>query len=294
MQNIMGIPKGKLISIGGSEDKGTGMDPDFIQKEHHIFFEFGILKRILSEMKGVDSVIEVITTASQIPEEVGENYVQSFGKLGCNNVGLIHIKNREDVLKEEYIERIRKADGVMFTGGNQLRLSVIFGGTDILELITERYQNEDFLIAGTSAGAMAMSNTMIYHGSSTHALLKGEVKITTGLAFIKDVIIDSHFVTRGRFGRLSQAVASNPGCTGIGLGEDTAVVIRDGNKMEAIGSGLILIFDGHSIRHSNIADLRDGAPISIENMVVHVMAKGNFYYLKERKFYAGIKETEVK
>ncbi len=294
MQNIMGIPKGKLISIGGSEDKGTGMDPDFIQKEHHIFFEFGILKRILSEMKGVDSVIEVITTASQIPEEVGENYVQSFGKLGCNNVGLIHIKNREDVLKEEYIERIRKADGVMFTGGNQLRLSVIFGGTDILELITERYQNEDFLIAGTSAGAMAMSNTMIYHGSSTHALLKGEVKITTGLAFIKDVIIDSHFVTRGRFGRLSQAVASNPGCTGIGLGEDTAVVIRDGNKMEAIGSGLILIFDGHNIRHSNIADLRDGAPISIENMVVHVMAKGNFYYLKERKFYAGIKETEVK
>ncbi len=290
----MGIPKGKLISIGGSEDKGTGMDPDFIQKEHHIFFEFGILKRILSEMKGVDSVIEVITTASQIPEEVGENYVQSFGKLGCNNVGLIHIKNREDVLKEEYIERIRKADGVMFTGGNQLRLSVIFGGTDILELITERYQNEDFLIAGTSAGAMAMSNTMIYHGSSTHALLKGEVKITTGLAFIKDVIIDSHFVTRGRFGRLSQAVASNPGCTGIGLGEDTAVVIRDGNKMEAIGSGLILIFDGHNIRHSNIADLRDGAPISIENMVVHVMAKGNFYYLKERKFYAGIKETEVK
>ena len=211
-----------------------------------------------------------------------------------NNVGLIHIKNREDVLKEEYIERIRKADGVMFTGGNQLRLSVIFGGTDILELITERYQNEDFLIAGTSAGAMAMSNTMIYHGSSTHALLKGEVKITTGLAFIKDVIIDSHFVTRGRFGRLSQAVASNPGCTGIGLGEDTAVVIRDGNKMEAIGSGLILIFDGHNIRHSNIADLRDGAPISIENMVVHVMAKGNFYYLKERKFYAGIKETEVK
>ena len=290
----MGIPKGKLISIGGSEDKGTGMDPDFIQKEHHIFFEFGILKRILSEMKGVDSVIEVITTASQIPEEVGENYVQSFGKLGCNNVGLIHIKNREDVLKEEYIERIRKADGVMFTGGNQLRLSVIFGGTDILELITERYQNEDFLIAGTSAGAMAMSNTMIYHGSSTLALLKGEVKITTGLAFIKDVIIDSHFVTRGRFGRLSQAVASNPGCTGIGLGEDTAVVIRDGNKMEAIGSGLILIFDGHNIRHSNIADLRDGAPISIENMVVHVMAKGNFYYLKERKFYAGIKETEVK
>ncbi len=288
----MEIPKGKLISIGGSEDKGTGMDPAFIQKEQLVFFEFGILKRILFEMKGADSVIEVITTASQIPEEIGENYVQSFGKLGCHNVGVMHIKNREDALKEEYIERIKKADGVMFTGGNQLRLSMILGGTEILELISDRYQNEDFVIAGTSAGAMAMSNTMIYHGNSTHALLKGEVKITTGLAFIKNVIIDSHFVTRGRFGRLSQAVASNPGCIGIGLGEDTGVVIKEGNKMEAIGSGLILIFDGHNIRHSNMADLHDGVPISIENLIVHVMAKGNFYYLKERKFFAGIKETE--
>ncbi|MGB3947657.1 MAG: cyanophycinase, partial [Bacteroidia bacterium] len=237
-------------------------------------------------------VVEVITTASQIPEEVGENYVQSFGKLGCKNIGLIHIKNREDALNPEYIERIKKADGVMFTGGNQLRLSVIFGGTEFLHVIHDRYMHDNFVIAGTSAGAMAMSNTMIYHGSSTHALLKGEVKITTGLAFIKDVIIDSHFVTRGRFGRLSQAVASNPGCIGIGLGEDTGVVIKEGNKMEAIGSGLILIFDGHNIRHSNIADLPDGAPISIENMIVHVMAKGNFYYLKERRFFAGLKETQ--
>jgi cyanophycinase len=294
IKSEMEIPKGKLISIGGSEDKGTGMDPNFIQKEHFIFFEFGILKRILSEMRGVDSIVEVITTASQIPEEVGENYVQSFGKLGCKNVGVMHIKNREDALNPEYLERIKKADGVMFTGGNQLRLSVIFGGTDILHLIHERYMNENFVIAGTSAGAMAMSNTMIYHGSSTHALLKGEVKITTGLAFIKDVIIDSHFVTRGRFGRLSQAVASNPGCIGIGLGEDTGVVIKEGNKMEAIGSGLILIFDGHNIRHSNIADLSDGSPISIENLIVHVMAKGNFYYLRERKFFAGLKETELK
>ncbi|HXC05843.1 MAG TPA: cyanophycinase, partial [Bacteroidia bacterium] len=191
-----------------------------------------------------------------------------------------------DVVLPEYTERIRKADGVMFTGGNQLRLSMIFGGTEFLRVITERYMNEKFVIAGTSAGAMAMSNTMIYQGSSTGALLKGEVKITTGLAFIKDVIIDSHFVTRGRFGRLAQAVASNPGCIGIGLGEDTGVLVTEGNRMEAIGSGLILIFDGHNIRYSNIADLPEGAPISIENLVVHVMAKGNFYQLSERKFYA--------
>jgi cyanophycinase len=287
----MSDPKGKLISIGGSEDKGTGVEPNFAQKVNLNFFEFGILKRILSEMKGAESSVEVITTASVIPEEVGENYIQAFGKLGCTKVGVIHIKNREDAQLPEYLERIKKADGVMFTGGNQLRLSMIFGGTDFLRILLNRYQNEDFVIAGTSAGAMAMSNTMIYQGSSTGALLKGEVKITTGLAFIKDVIIDSHFVTRGRFGRLAQAVASNPGCTGIGLGEDTGVLIKKGNEMEAIGSGLILIFDGHNIRYSNIADLAEGAPISIENLIVHVMAKGNFYHLDERKFYAAVPQA---
>ncbi len=282
----MEIPLGTLISIGGAEDKGTEIEPNFEQKNYLNFFESGILKRIISEMKGIDSHIEVITTASAIPEEVGANYVQAFGKLGCHNIGLIHIKNREDAMNPEYLERVRVSDGVMFTGGNQLRLTMILGGTDFLKIILDRYMHENFVVAGTSAGAMAMSNTMIYQGSSTGALLKGEVKITTGLGFIKDVIIDSHFVTRGRFGRLAQAVASNPSCIGIGLGEDTGVVVKRGSEMEAIGSGLILIFDGHQIRHSNLADLEDGAPISIENMILHVMAKGNLYYLNERKFYA--------
>jgi cyanophycinase len=287
----MNAPKGKLISVGGSEDKGTEIDPHFAQKDHLNFFEFGILKRILSEMKGKDSLVEVITTASQIPEEVGQNYIQAFGKLGCSNIGVIHIKKREDALEPDYLERIKKADGVMFTGGNQLRLSMIFGGTEFLKILLRRYQDENFVIAGTSAGAMAMSNTMIYQGSSTGALLKGEVKITTGLALLKGVIIDTHFVTRGRFGRLTQAVASNPGCIGIGLGEDTGVLIKEGNIMEAIGSGLVLIFDGHDIRHSNIADIEEGQPLSIENLVVHVMAKGNFYYLNERKFYNEMNAT---
>jgi cyanophycinase len=284
----MKVPKGKLISIGGSEDKGTALEANFEPKNFLNFLEFGILKRILSEAKGPDSHIEIITTASVIPEEVGENYVNAFAKLGSTKIGLIHIKKREDAHLPEYLERIKKADAVMFSGGNQSRLAMIFGGSDFLRILSDRYMNEDFVIAGTSAGAMAMSNTMIYHGSSQGALMKGEVKITTGLAFIKDVIIDSHFVTRGRFGRLAQAVTSNPGCIGIGLGEDTGVVIKEGNKMEAIGSGLILIFDGHEIRHSNIADIEEGTPISIEHMIVHVMAKGNHYYLKERKFYADI------
>ena len=279
-------PKGILISIGGNVDKGTADESEYEKINKLNFFEDGILRRILSEMKGTDSVVEVITTASEIPEEVGQNYVEAFARLGCNSVGVIHIKNREDALQQTYIDRINAADGVMFTGGNQLRLTMIFGGTEFLRVLTERYNNEAFVIAGTSAGAMAMSNTMIYEGASHEALLKGKVKITTGLAFIKDVIIDSHFVKRGRFGRLAQAVSSNPGSIGIGLGEDTGVLVRNGNELEAIGSGLVLLFDGHEIRHSNIADIEDGMPISIEHLVVHVLAQPNHYLVQERKFYS--------
>lgn len=281
------IPKGKLIAIGGSEDKGTESEPNFHQKNNLNFFEMQILSRIVQEAGGHEAKIEVITSASSIPDEVGQNYLDAFSKLGCKNIHHMDIRSREQVQAPEMVERISKCDGVMISGGNQLRLSSLFGGTNFLEILSERYLNEsEFVIAGTSAGAMAMSNTMIYQGSSTQALLKGEVKITTGLAFMKDVIIDSHFVTRGRFGRLAQAVAANPSCTGIGLGEDTGVLVTEGRFMEAIGSGLIIILDGHSIRHSNIADLKEGSPISIENLVVHVMAKGNYYDLKERKFFA--------
>ena len=283
------IPKGRLIAIGGNEDKGTEPEPNFIQKNNLNFFELQILSRIVREAGGHDAYIEVITSASSIPDEIGHNYISAFTKLGCKNIGVMDIRKREDADKPEMLERLRNCKSVMFSGGNQLRLSSIFGGTDFLEILTDRYQKEEsFVIAGTSAGAMAMSNTMIYQGNSSEALLKGEVKITTGLAFIQNVIIDSHFVTRGRFGRLTQAVAANPSCIGVGLGEDTGVLVREGRYLEAVGSGLVIIIDGHNIRHSNIADLKEGSPISIENLIVHILTKGNSYDVKERKFYAEV------
>lgn len=281
----MQIPKGKLISIGGAEDKGTDPEPNFIQKNNLNFFELQILQRIVNEIGGPQKHIEIVTSASSIPKEVGDGYKYAFGKLGCTNVNLMHIKRREDTLLPEFIDRLHACDGVMFTGGNQMRLSTFFGGTSFLSSLHERYMNDNFLIAGTSAGAMAMSNTMIYQGSSSEALLKGEVKLTTGLGFLKDVIIDSHFVKRGRFGRLAEAVASNPGCIGVGLGEDTGLLITHGTYMEAIGSGLVIIIDGHQIKYTNIADVQYGSPISIENLLVHVMAKGNGYDLQTRTFY---------
>ena len=281
----MSVPKGKLIAIGGAEDKGTDLENGEFRRNNLNFFELGILRRVVEEAGGLDARIEVITTASTIPYEVGENYLNAFGKIGCTNIGLLHIRNRADTQIEEYLERIRVCDAVMFSGGNQLRLSVTDGGTEFLNILKRRYQEEaGFVIAGTSAGAMAMSNTMIYEGNATRAHLKGEVKITTGLGFMNNVIIDSHFEKRGRFGRLAQAVAANPGCIGIGLGEDTGMLVTEGNRMEAIGSGLVVIVDGHEIKHCNIADIPDGNPISIENLKVHFCEKGNGYLINERQY----------
>lgn len=287
----MQIPKGKLIAIGGNEDKGTEPERGHMNRNNMNYLEMQVLQRFKDETGKENPHIEVITSASNIPIEVGENYTFAFQKLGVSNVHMMHIRNREDVQKSEYLERIKHADGVLFSGGNQLRLSMIFGGTEILRTLHQRYINDAFVLAGTSAGAMAMSNTMIYEGSSGEALLKGSVKITTGLGFIKDVIIDSHFVKRGRFGRLAQSIAANPQCIGIGLGEDTGVLVTEGSNLEAIGSGLVLIFDGHSIRYTNIADVQDGSPISIENLLVHVMSKGNHYLLHERKFIPYLNTT---
>ena len=289
----MSSPKGKLIAIGGAEHKGTELEVDGFQRNNLNFFELGILRRVVEEAGGLAARIEVITTASMIPYEVGENYLNAFGKIGCTNVDLMHIRTRQDAMNPEFIERIHECDAVMFTGGNQLRLSATDGGTEFLSILKKRYKEENFMIAGTSAGAMAMSTTMIYEGNAARAHLKGEVKITTGLGFMSNVIIDSHFEKRGRLGRLAQAVAGNPGCIGIGLGEDTGMLITEGNKMEAIGSGLVIIIDGHDILHSNIADIPDGNPISMENLKVHFCEKGNGYLVRERKFLPEASEGSV-
>ncbi len=280
----MTIPKGKLIAIGGAEDKGTGPESGHVTHSNLNFFELGILRRIVEEAGGHDARIEVVTTASSIPREVGDNYLNAFGKIGCTNVGVMHIRKREDALKSDYLHRLEDCKCVLMSGGNQMRLSAIFGGTVFLSMLRKRYEKENFLIAGTSAGAMAMSSTMIYEGNVQRAHLKGEVKITTGLCLMDNVIFDSHFEKRGRFVRLAQAVSANPACIGIGLGEDTGMLIRHGNSMEAIGSGLVIIIDGHDVMHTNIADIPEGNPISVENLKVHFCAKGNGYIVNERKF----------
>ena len=278
--------RGKLIVIGGAVDKGSFTeknDEKEIEKNFN-FFERGILRRIITESElAINSRIEVITTASQIPEEVGNEYMKAFTYLGALNVGVMGIKTREEANAIDTITRIDKANIVVFTGGDQLRLTSILGGTAFHRKILHKYSSEPVVIAGTSAGAAACSNHMIYQGSATEAMLKGEVKITSGLGLINNVIIDTHFVHRGRIGRLFQAVVGNPMVLGVGLGEDTGLLITGGSKMEAIGSGLVILVDGRYINDTNLTEIELGEPISIDHLVVHVMAKGSLYDLEDHK-----------
>lgn len=277
-------PKGKLVIIGGAVNKGSFVELDFDQnvEKNLNFFETGILRKIINESRlKEESVIEIIPTASQIPQIVGPEYKKAFEYLGAKNVNILSIFNREQANSDAIVARANAADVVMFTGGDQLRLTSILGGTRFHDAVLLKYRDTDFLYAGTSAGAAAVSENMIYQGMSSEALLKGEIKTTQGLGFIGDVIVDTHFVQRGRIGRLFQAVVNNPRTLGIGLGEDTGLFIHD-DEMTAIGSGLVILVDGRFIKDTNLTNINLGEPISIENLTVHVMSMNDHYNLKSK------------
>jgi len=260
---------GILVAVGGNEDKKHNLQ---------------ILRTIQSLVKKEKVSIEVITTASEIPEEVGQLYVKAFAKIGHNELGLMHIPTRDLAEDPSNVQRVKKADIIFFTGGDQLRITSILGGSSVLNVIKERYNEGDCIVAGTSAGASAMSETMIYGGDSTEAILKGTVHMTAGIGLIDNVVIDSHFIKRGRFSRLVQIVSTNPGLIGLGLGEDTGVVVERGHILKAIGSGLVVILDGQRIRYSNIANIKDGEAIAVENIHIHTIVSGHGYDLKLRKY----------
>lgn len=280
-------PAGKLIVIGGAVNKGSFAETDYdatIERNLN-FFEKGIMRKIIDEScKGIESRIEVIPTASQIPQIVGPEYKRAFEFLGAKDVHIMDLTRREEANSEEFMKRAREADVVMFTGGDQLRLTSILGGTRFHDIILDKYINENFVYAGTSAGAAAASENMIYQGSSSEALLKGEIKTTQGLGFIDNVLIDTHFVQRGRIGRLFQAVVNNPRTLGIGLGEDTGLFIYQ-NRMTAVGSGLVILVDGRFIKDTNLTNINIGEPISIDNLTVHVMSQNDFFDLTTKEMH---------
>ena len=277
---------GKLIIIGGAVNKGSFTETEYdLNVEKNLnFFESGILRRIIVESRlKEDSVMEIVPTASQIPQIVGPEYKKAFEYLGAKNVNILEIDNREAANSDAIVARANAADVVMFTGGDQLRLTSFLGGTRFHDALLQKYQHESFIYAGTSAGAAAASELMIYQGSSSEALLKGEIKTTQGLGFIDNVIIDTHFVQRGRIGRLFQAVVNNPRTLGIGLGEDTGLLVQN-ESMTAIGSGLVILVDGRFIKDTNLTKINLGDPISIENLIVHVMSTNDNFNLLTKEF----------
>jgi cyanophycinase len=271
--------KGTLIPIGGNEDKGIEESENYSLD----FIHEGILSHVVRESGGKDALIIVIPTASSIPVEVGENYLKAFHKLGCNNVKVMDIRNRKHAELPENLALIEKANCVMFSGGNQSKIVDKIGQTKMHEILLRRFINEKFVVAGTSAGAMCMSREMVAGGSSTEALYKGAVIMREGMDFISELIIDTHFVRRGRFGRLAESVAKFPGLMGVGLSEDTGLIIKNCNEFTVIGSGMVILFDPSQLTHNNEKILEEGVPMSMSNLIVHILANSDQFKIDQRK-----------
>jgi cyanophycinase len=208
-------------------------------------------------------------------------------------VGHISIDNKEEVKNDDYVERVKRARVVFFSGGDQYRLTHILSGSDFMEAILGRCRNDaSFMLAGTSAGAMAMSEHMIYSAENNEAMLKGHVKITQGFALLKGCIVDTHFAKRGRFGRLFQAVLMNEGSIGIGLGEDTGLLIEEGRLGTCVGSGMVAIVDSSKVKYSNKKEIEDDHPISVEHLIVHILSRDDRYDLAAHRMIPHVMERQ--
>jgi len=268
------VPKGVLLVIGGAEDKGDQEKNDLAEG-----VKMEVLNCFIKLLNQKAPVIEVITTAgSSDPEGSFEEYKKTFTELGAHQVNHIHHDQRNEIDFPNLENRLKACHGIFLAGGDQLKLTSIYGGTKLLWLLKQRYIHEKIVIAGTSAGAMAMSTPMIYAGVGRDEMINGNVKITTGLEFIRDVCVDTHFVDRGRFVRMAQVIATNPTCIGVGVEEDTALIIRNGKDAEVLGTGVVIILNGLNSTTSNIAK---GALLTLRGLQVEILSKGEIYSLPE-------------
>jgi cyanophycinase len=291
------IPKGKLLIIGGHEDKGTEVAGEnlTVHKRKETTSHFEILGLLISKIPRAHHIIEVIASASSIPQEMEKLYVDSFKKEGFTQVGIIRVKHPKDASDLSLIKRIQESHAVFFTGGDQSKLVSALAETELFKAIRNKYHSDKhFIVGGTSAGAMAIPETIIAGGLIREALYNKDIKIAKGLDLIQNVIVDTHFIKRGRFARLAHAVALNPICLGIGLGENTALIISEGNIAECLGSGMVILMDGRKIGITNIDEAIDNTPIIIENIKISIIAEGTSYLLKERKFVISLKKVNKK
>lgn len=261
---------GNLLIIGGAEDKQN---------------ECRILKHFFREAGERQSRICVITAASDIAEQAAQPYEDLFTKFGCSDLETLHIYSRDDANSQANVDKIARANGIFFTGGDQLRITAMLGGTLLGKALQHAYERK-IIIAGTSAGASVMSDTMIIGGQGD---TPGEdlIQMSPGLGLLKGVIIDQHFAQRGRIGRLLTAVALNPYVLGIGIDEDTAVHVRADGKLGVIGRGTVLIVDASLAALSNIDELFKGRPLALAPVKLHVLCEGYEFDIFERSSKRG-------
>ncbi len=259
-------PKGFLLIIGGAEDKTDG---SVILREGA-----GLLKET--------EVLTILTTATEEPEEAGRNYLKVFHGLGVKNARVLNIKTRDEANSDEMSGKIKGSKGVFITGGDQLRLTSILGGTRAGDELKSVYALGG-VVMGTSAGASVMSATMIVKGDDNEPAKKCTLKMAPGLGLVGGVIIDQHFDQRGRFGRLLCGVAENPDAIGLGIDEDTAVKLFPNMHFEIIGSNAVTVIDGTTIKSSNVSELQQNEILAITGATVHVLPQGYGYDLLSRK-----------
>jgi cyanophycinase len=257
--------KGNLVIIGGAEDK---------------YGESKILEEVVEIIGGENARIGIITTATLHPEQVGEEYRDVFLRLGVKKTDILNINTRDEANLDDNVQRIRDVTGFFFTGGDQLRITSILGGTKAYEAIHQSF-NQGTAVIGTSAGASVMSSTMIIEGNNNDAARKCTLKMAPGLSLLEGVIIDQHFDQRGRLGRLLCGIAENPGILGIGIDEDTAIRVYPEEYFEVLGNNAVTVIDGKSIKSTNVSELQPDEILTITNASIHVLSKGYGFDLKK-------------
>ena len=265
-----GGQRGWIIPIGGAEEKENGPE---------------ILRRFVQLCGGLEADIVVIPTASRL-RDTGTRYETLFRELGAGRAESMDFDTRRDAEEPSRLERLEQASGVFFTGGNQLRITSLLGGTPVAKLI--RTQNARGVhVAGTSAGAAVLSEHMIAFGEEGGSPRAGSVRLAPGLGLTNRFIIDQHFRQRDRFGRLATALAFNPFAIGIGLDEDTAAFIGPDNDIEVVGSGAVTVVDAAGLQFSSMDQLEEGQPVCMLGLAVHILVAGSTFNLHTRRASAG-------
>ena len=258
--------KGQLVIIGGAEDKEGDCQ---------------ILREFVRRAGGTKAHVVIVTAATELPREVGENYIRVFERLGAEEARIIDTETRKDASSSTALEAIASATGIFFTGGDQARITSILKDTEIDAAIHKRY-SEGAVIGGTSAGAAVMPDVMIVEGDSETNARVETVKMGPGMGFLPGVVIDQHFSQRGRLGRLISALLIQPAVLGFGIDENTAMVVT-GDQFEVIGQGCITVVDESEATHSNIDDILRDEPLAICGAKLHILPHGYKFDLKSRK-----------